>query len=121
MKNALDLNVWAFATIFGCTAIQSYALAYFLPIILKDGMGFGTAASQCLIAPPYVSSGLLMILFGWAADKYHIRSPFIIGCACMGLIGESQQTLISTFPEEKQVFQYLDSLTTWHYATLGHF
>ncbi len=54
-KCAADLKIWGFAALFGLTATVAYAIAYFLPIILGDGMGFGVAAAQCLIAPPSVS------------------------------------------------------------------
>lgn len=49
---AADLKIWGFAALFGLTTTVTYAIAYFLPIILGDGMGFGVAAAQCLIAPP---------------------------------------------------------------------
>lgn len=69
LKNALDLKVWGFAAIFMLTTTITYAIAYFLPIILKDGMGFSTAASNCLIAPPYIFAGFVMVGFAWAGDK----------------------------------------------------
>jgi MFS family permease len=69
LKNGLDLKVWGFATIFMLTTTITYAIAYFLPIILKDGMGFSTAASNCLIAPPYVFAGFVMLGFAWLGDK----------------------------------------------------
>lgn len=87
MKNALDLKIWGFATLFMLTTTVTYAIAYFLPIILKDGMGFNTAASQCLIAPPYVFAAIVMFAFAYYGDKYHIRSPFIIANGVMGLVG----------------------------------
>lgn len=87
LKNGLDLKVWAFAALFGLTTTMTYAIAYFLPIILKNGMGFSTAEAQCLIAPPYVAAAIVMYAFAWAGDKYHIRSPFIIVNGCVGLLG----------------------------------
>lgn len=87
MKNAADLKIWGFAALFGLTTTVTYAIAYFLPIILKDGMGFNTAEAQCLIAPPYVLAAIVMFAFAWAGDKWHIRSPFVIANGCMGLLG----------------------------------
>ncbi|KAF2027210.1 MFS general substrate transporter [Setomelanomma holmii] len=87
LKGALDLKVWGFAAIFMFTTTITYAIAYFLPIILKDGMGFNTAMANCLIAPPYVFALFVMLAFAWAGDKYHIRSPFIIANGVLGLIG----------------------------------
>ncbi|KAH7395474.1 retrograde regulation protein 2 [Cadophora sp. MPI-SDFR-AT-0126] len=87
LKNALDSKVWGFACLFGLTTTNTYAIAYFLPVILRLGMGFSIAKAQCLVAPPYVAAAIVM--FGCAAigDKYHIRGPIIIGNAILGLIG----------------------------------
>lgn len=49
LRGAMDAKVWAFASLFGLTTTVSYAIAYFLPIILQQGMGFSIAAAQCLI------------------------------------------------------------------------
>lgn len=87
LRNGLDLKVWGFATLFMLTTTMTYAIAYFLPIILQVGMGFSVAEAQCLIAPPYILAAIVMFAFAWAGDKYHIRSPFIIANGCMGLIG----------------------------------
>ncbi|KAL2071999.1 hypothetical protein VTL71DRAFT_11342 [Oculimacula yallundae] len=87
LANALDSKVWGFACLFGLTTTNTYAIAYFLPVILRLGMGFSIAKAQCLVAPPYVAAAIVM--FGCAAlgDKYHIRAPIIIGNALLGLIG----------------------------------
>jgi MFS family permease len=87
LKNALDLKVWGFAALFCLTTTMTYAIAFFLPIILNEGMGFNVAESQCLIAPPYVLAAIVMYAFAWAGDKYHIRSPFVIFNGILGLIG----------------------------------
>lgn len=87
LSNAFDLKIWAFACLFGLTTTVTYAIAYFLPIILEGGMGFSTGASQCLIAPPYVLGALIMFACAWYGDKYHIRGPLIIFNAAYGIIG----------------------------------
>ncbi|KAG9705031.1 retrograde regulation protein 2, partial [Aureobasidium melanogenum] len=40
LKCAADLKVWGFAALFGLSTTVTYAIAYFLPIILEVGMGF---------------------------------------------------------------------------------
>lgn len=55
-----DWKIWAYALIFGSITTVSYALAYFLPIILNLGLGFDTGTSQCLIAPPYAFAGIIV-------------------------------------------------------------
>lgn len=87
MACAADLKIWGFASLFGLTTTVTYAIAYFLPQILQEGMGFGVAASQCLIAPPYVLAAIWMYACAVLGDKYHIRGPFIIGNGVLGLIG----------------------------------
>ena len=65
LKHAADLKVWGFASLFGLTTTTTYAIAYFLPIILREGMGFSVAASQCLVAPPYVLAAIVMFAFAY--------------------------------------------------------
>jgi hypothetical protein len=106
IKGGLDLKIWGFASMFGLTTTVTYAIAYFLPLILEDGMGFGVAAAQCLVAPPYVLAAIWMYTCvsikhpdepcvqrtnlnnqAVLGDRLHLRGPFIIGNGVMGLIG----------------------------------
>ncbi|KAJ0416322.1 major facilitator superfamily domain-containing protein [Aspergillus carlsbadensis] len=87
LRPALDLKIWGFALIFFCLTTVSYAIAYFLPIILHENMGFSIAASQCLVAPPYVFAGILMLSTAWAGDKYRMRAPVLIFNSVITLIG----------------------------------
>ncbi|RJE21364.1 phthalate transporter [Aspergillus sclerotialis] len=84
---ALDLKVWGFAMIFFSLTTVTYAIAYFLPIILREGMGFGIGASQCLVAPPYGFAGIIMFTTAWVGDKYHTRAPILIFNALLCIIG----------------------------------
>lgn len=70
------LYFWAF-NLFAST-LPGYAYSYFLPIILKNGMGFSTTQSQLLSAPPYVLAAILCYVSGWIGDRYEIRGPIII-------------------------------------------
>ncbi|TKX20120.1 MFS transporter-like protein 139 [Elsinoe australis] len=102
LKNALDLKVWAFATLFMLSTTVTYAIAYFLPIILQVGMGFNTRDAQCLIAPPYVLAAFIMFGAAWLGDKYHMRSPIVIfnGCLCLlglGLLGYTKNVGVRYF------------------------
>lgn len=63
LKNALDAKIWGFAFLFGLTTTNSYAIAYFLPIILNEGMGFSVAKAQCLVAPPYAAAAIVCSSF----------------------------------------------------------
>ena len=70
-----------------CSSTISYALAYFLPVILTQSLGFSVAVSQCLVAPPHIFGGIVMFINGWAGDKYRIRGPIIIFNALLCIIG----------------------------------
>jgi hypothetical protein len=50
-------------------------------------MGFSIAASQCLVAPPYVLAGMLMLSTAWVGDKYRMRAPVLIFNSVITLIG----------------------------------
>ena len=77
---------------------MAYAIAYFLPIILRQNMGFSVAASQCLTAPPYAFAGIVMVFIAWLGDKYHIRGPLLIANAVVGLIGLPVLVSFPTYP-----------------------
>jgi len=87
LRNAFDSKVWAFAMLFCLTTTNSYAIAYFLPIILREGMGFDIARAQCLVAPPYVAAALVMYAQAYYADKFHLRGPVVVMNALLGIIG----------------------------------
>ena len=87
LRASLDLKVWAFATIFLSLTAVAYSMAYFLPIILNEGMGFGVAASQCLVAPPYAFAAIVMFLGAWMGDKHHLRGPIIVINSFIAIMG----------------------------------
>jgi hypothetical protein len=66
------------------TTTNSYAIAYFLPIILRDGMGFSIAKAQCLVAPPYCAAAIVMFTQAYYGDKWHLRGPIVVFNAAMG-------------------------------------
>ncbi|KAL2135157.1 hypothetical protein VTI74DRAFT_9588 [Chaetomium olivicolor] len=82
-----DIKIWAYAMIFFNTTTVTYALAYFMPIILTQNMGFSVGASQCLVAPPYAFAGIVTYLTGWAGDKFRVRGPVIIFNMLLCIIG----------------------------------
>ncbi|KKZ62320.1 hypothetical protein EMCG_00394 [[Emmonsia] crescens] len=87
LRPALDLKIWAFGMIFFCLTTVTYAIAYFLPIILHDNMGFGVGESQCLVAPPFVLAGILMFATSHVADKYKMRAPILVFNSVISIIG----------------------------------
>lgn len=86
-RAALDVKIWGYAMIFLNTTTVTYALAYFLPIILNQKMGYSIGASQCLVAPPYAFAAIVMYATGWAGDRYKMRGPIIVFNMVVCLIG----------------------------------
>lgn len=89
LRNLKDSKVWAFAAIYMLTSAQTYAIAYFLPIILEDGMGFSVAEAQCLTLPPYIAAAIVMYIQAIFADRWHVRGPILVGNALVGVVGLS--------------------------------
>jgi MFS family permease len=86
---------------------DSYAVSYFLPIVLMQGLGFDVAKAQTLTAPvsphPFPSpnpttltkQSLQCFLFGtvlgltesWLSDKYKLRGPVVVFNAILQIVG----------------------------------
>lgn len=69
------LYFWAFNLM--ASTLPGYAYSYFLPVILRSGMGYSTSQSQLLSAPPYVLAAVMTYVSGYIGDRYHIRGPLI--------------------------------------------
>jgi len=69
------------------TSTINYSFSYFLPIILNQNLGFGAAASQILVAPPYGFAAIYMFGINYLGDKFKYRGPVIIFNMILCLIG----------------------------------
>jgi MFS family permease len=78
LVHAKDPKVWAFASLFFLQNIVSTALAYFVPIILENGLGYSSEAAIILSAPPYYYAVLPVLVSSWFADRFRIRGPVIM-------------------------------------------
>ena len=56
--------------------VPGYALAYFLPTILK-GMGYSTGMSLLMSALPAIPGVVACLSVAWWADKSRLQAPFI--------------------------------------------
>ncbi|KAK0313317.1 hypothetical protein LTR82_013551 [Friedmanniomyces endolithicus] len=84
LKHAKDPKVYGFACMFFLLNLVSTSLSYFLPIILRSGMGFSENASILLSAPPYYYAVIPVILTSIIGDRYRIRGPIIVfNCVCL--------------------------------------
>ncbi|KAL6247683.1 hypothetical protein RBB50_005031 [Rhinocladiella similis] len=87
LKNALDWKIWFFAANFGLTSVVTYAAAYFLPIVLRQGLGFSEAAAQCLSTPCYVFASVLGLAQSVLSDRIGLRTPFLLFNCVIEVIG----------------------------------
>ena len=87
LQNTLDWKAWVLAANFGLTAIVVYSVAYFLPIVLKEGLHFNLVQAQTLNAPCYVFGGILGFSESWLSDRYKLRAPFILFNCVLEIIG----------------------------------
>lgn len=62
-------------------------MSYFLPLILRQTLGFSVAASQCLTAPCYVFSFLLGFAESWISDRFVIRGHILAFNCVLQIIG----------------------------------
>jgi hypothetical protein len=98
LRHGLDSKVWGFAWLYMMTTTNTYAIAYFLPIILQSGLKFSVAEAQCLVAPPYAAAALVMIIQGYLGDKWRLRGPIIVFNCAMG-----KPTLIPPAPAHPKI------------------
>ena len=68
-------------------ATSVYALAFFQPIILRNGMGFSYALAQLLSSPPYVFAVIGSLTTAWISDKIKMRWPIICGQCLVAVVG----------------------------------
>ncbi|KAF1816883.1 retrograde regulation protein 2 [Eremomyces bilateralis CBS 781.70] len=87
LANALDWKIWFFAANFGLTSTVTYATAYFMPIILREDMGFSEVATQCLSTPAVAVAAILGQFEAYLSDRFRLRSPFMIFNAALIIIG----------------------------------
>ncbi|PSN72063.1 MFS general substrate transporter [Corynespora cassiicola Philippines] len=79
-------ELWFFALQFFSVTAIVYALAFFIPIILR-GMGYSTRMTFLLSAPPAVAAVPWVILVSWLADKTRMRAPWIMLQCVLGIVG----------------------------------
>ncbi|CRG87188.1 putative transporter C1002,16c [Talaromyces islandicus] len=87
LKVGLDLKVWGYCALYVLTCTNTYAIGYFIPIILQDSMNFSVVKAQCLVAPPYVAASIIMYLQAIYSDKWHMRGLVVLGNAALAMIG----------------------------------
>ncbi|KAA8632199.1 hypothetical protein SMACR_01485 [Sordaria macrospora] len=84
LVHAKDFKIWVFACLFFMQNVVSTALAYFVPIILENGLGYSPNQAIILSAPPYYYAVVPVIVSSVVADRFRIRGPIItFNALCM--------------------------------------
>ena len=94
----LDPKLYAFSLLFFLQNVVSTALSYFIPTILQ-GMGFTSASSILLYAPPFYYSVIPVLVTSFVADRLVIRGPIVtFNALCliagMCMLGFSEQVAV---------------------------
>lgn len=83
----LDWKLLTYGFMYFIQASSVYSLAFFAPIILRQGLGFTYAKAQLLSSPPYVFTIFASIAGAWVSDKIKMRWPVMITQSAIGIIG----------------------------------
>jgi sugar phosphate permease len=90
LKNDLqDWKVWALAWTYFSATIGTYSLGFFLPTILKNSLGFSTAASFGLSGVRDTFAVIVSGTLSWWSDRVKKRGYFVCGQALMSILGLS--------------------------------
>jgi len=81
-----DWQVWMLSLVNMSIIGPLWGISLFLPSIIQ-GFGYTTAISQLLTVPPYVLATIVLLVVAVWSDRTKKRSPFIIACLLMSLIG----------------------------------
>lgn len=73
-----DWKIWIFGVVYMFSVAATYGLAYFVPLILNQRMGYSGAISQLMSTPPYFYAFILAVGLANVSDRWRMRSPFVI-------------------------------------------
>ncbi|KAI5302581.1 hypothetical protein KEM56_000548 [Ascosphaera pollenicola] len=73
----LDFKLYGFMCLFFLLNLVSTSMAYYLPIILQNGMGFDANKSILFSALPYYYAVIPVLLTSFVSDRYQVRGPLI--------------------------------------------
>ncbi|KAF5543316.1 tartrate transporter [Fusarium mexicanum] len=86
-QTAADWKPWAYSLMYMAGAVGVYAFLFFLPIILRGGLGYSLELSFVLSTPPALFAVVEAMSISWLADKTRLRGPFVIFQGLVGIIG----------------------------------
>lgn len=77
LTSLLDIKIVLYSINYFIVASSGYSLAFFSPIILREGLGFSYIKAQLLSSPPYVFTIIASLASAWISDKQRLRWPIL--------------------------------------------
>lgn len=87
LEQYCDLLLWLVSPLLLMFKGKVLTESSFLPIILRNDMGYSIAMSQILSFPPYAVATIWMFTTAWLADHYRKRGIIIIWNCTVAVIG----------------------------------
>ncbi|KAF2107374.1 retrograde regulation protein 2 [Lophiotrema nucula] len=87
LRMLLDWKIGMYCIQYFVAASSVYSLAFFFPIVLRQGMGFSYALSQILSSPPYVFTIIASLGTAWLSDRIKLRWPILIFHSFTAIVG----------------------------------
>ncbi|KAJ8116432.1 hypothetical protein OPT61_g2132 [Boeremia exigua] len=104
-----DWKLLVYSVQYFVAASSVYSLAFFQPIILRQGMGFSYTKAQLLSSPPYIFTVFASLATSWLSDKIRLRWPILVGQSLIAIVG----LLIVLYPKPPAVRYFGLFLATW--------
>ncbi|KAH6614012.1 major facilitator superfamily domain-containing protein [Boeremia exigua] len=104
-----DWKLLVYSLQYFVAASSVYSLAFFQPIILRQGMGFSYAKAQLLSSPPYIFTVFASLATSWLSDRIRMRWPILVGQSLIAIVG----LLLVLYPKPPAVRYFGLFLATW--------
>ncbi|CAG8704483.1 13630_t:CDS:2, partial [Racocetra persica] len=110
IKRALtDIRVYIYFGILGFGSIPSFALSFFLPVLVKQ-LGYNDVQAQLMTVPPFIFATICMTIISWLSDKYQIRAWSIVAGDIMSIVGFAG--IVATSAIDKNLYNLRYFFTT---------
>jgi sugar phosphate permease len=119
-EGLLHRRVWHLGGLYFSIIISYYAVAFWLPQIVKNFSGLSNTESTLLSALPYLAATIGMVLVARHSDKTGDRRWHVAGCTFGGAIGLLGGAILST-AHPVAAFIALCLTATGIWSTLGPF
>ncbi|KAH7069168.1 retrograde regulation protein 2 [Paraphoma chrysanthemicola] len=83
----VDWKLGLYCVQYFVAASSVYSLAFFQPIILRQGMGFSYAKAQLLSSPPYIFTVFASLGMAWLSDRIRMRWPILVAQSVIAIVG----------------------------------